>query len=684
MRTAKLAILVLVSIIPLLLSGCGSSRDSGGSTTSQGTTLADASTLGISNCLTCHAATSTLVQGWMKSRHGNRMTAAIKIAQDSLEVPAEDISPDHCGYCHPEDDTKLLDYVYLETVEPTGTDWSQPTEPDSPVIGCEYCHGGGQFHNGIAAGIPFPTPGPAQCGQCHYLNDAIDNDEWAADGEYPHHTTSRGTPTLARAGGSVRRNVTDTHVDDPATTTVIEGYAIRYSQQNGCVDCHFLGHEMNLSINYDWASSAHAGTLKVIKDTELVSQVGTTEPPPGDDVILTAVTAVGADGDDHAWPHYDWDAENRQSCQRCHTATGAMNFMTDPTTYDPSNNDFSHLSGWSKAADGTITSSGQNELLNCWGCHSDSSGTLRTPGAITEEYDATVTVAYPDIDGSNVCMTCHLGRETGAVVNAKDGFDNERFVNSHYLAAGGSVFGQTGYAFATRDYTPTTDVDVHVNLGRGTTEIDAIDDNYTNGPCVTCHFSSTDGSHTLSPFTTYTPVTDVALNPVCVECHTTRGSGSNAAEAWFGKDFVLADLAVGVVAPHKGRYLAALEALNQELIDDGFTFTAGYPYFSNTNWLSDGTGDIPVDTDTTGNVTGKNNMGAAFNYNLLIHEPGGVAHNRLYTRRLLYDSIDWMDNGVLDYSVAATLNTEHAGTAYLASAKSYLLQAELGTAGDRY
>jgi hypothetical protein len=52
---------------------------------------------------------------------------------------------------------------------------------------------------------------------------------------------------------------------------------------------------------------------------------------------------------------------------------------------------------------------------------------------------------------------------------------------------------------------------------------------------------------------------------------------------------------------------------------------------SKQNWLTAG------DTDATGNTTGKNNMGAAFNFNLFEHDPGAYAHNRYYVKRLLYD-----------------------------------------------
>ena len=77
-------------------------------------------------------------------------------------------------------------------------------------------------------------------------------------------------------------------------------------------------------------------------------------------------------------------------------------------------------------------------------------------------------------------------------------------------------------------------------------------------------------------------------------------------------------------------------------------------------------------------------MGAAFNYNLLFHDLGGVAHNRRYTRLLLNYSINHMDNGNLNYSVAATFNALNDTTPYKASTINYLLKAENGDADDRH
>ncbi len=97
------------------------------------------------------------------------------------------------------------------------------------------------------------------------------------------------------------------------------------------------------------------------------------------------------------------------------------------------------------------------------------------------------------------------------------------------------------------------------------------------------------------------------------------------------------------------------------------------------SWLTTTTPAYPsatIDTDTTGNTTGKNNMGAAFNFNLFEHDPGGYAHNRYYVKRLIYDSIDWLDDNQMNFSVGSTLNTicsSGSAPAWCAGAMEYLL-----------
>jgi hypothetical protein len=49
-------------------------------------------------------------------------------------------------------------------------------------------------------------------------------------------------------------------------------------------------------------------------------------------------------------------------------------------------------------------------------------------------------------------------------------------------------------------------------------------------------------------------------------------------------------------------------------------------------------------------------MGAIFNFYMLYYDPGAFAHNRRYVKRLMFDSMDWLDNGKLDKSVCDPTN----------------------------
>lgn len=80
------------------------------------------------------------------------------------------------------------------------------------------------------------------------------------------------------------------------------------------------------------------------------------------------------------------------------------------------------------------------------------------------------------------------------------------------------------------------------------------------------------------------------------------------------------------------------------LANAGVTDLGHYPYFDTEDWTAGGS------------YNGKNAMGAAFNFNYLHHEPGAYAHNRYYAKRLLYDSIDYLDNASLDQSVGSALD----------------------------
>ncbi len=472
------------------------------------------------------------------------------------------------------------------------------------------------------------------------------------------------------------RVIATTHYDDPATPDFIEGYVIREDSDNPCFDCH--GHELltntrygddpdELTIHTQWAQSGHAGELlhAVFEayetiDCEDIDGLGTPSTSLSRGRCDEQTDAVMTAGSDHEqFNHGGWST----SCQRCHTSTGFANFATDPATYDASANDFSHFV--SGAQDGD-----QNEMIYCWACHSNAEqGTLRNPGAITEEYDPAVIVAYPDIEGSNVCMGCHLGRETGEVVKATVDADGIRnFINSHYFAAGGQLFAETGYEYDGQDYRNVSFFEhdiIGTSAAAGTGD---------NGPCVSCHMSA-ENSHLFIPVNRDDTTGDITAitASVCIECH--DGSHGPAFVAEGGAAAAVTAAAEFMMEEEEG-YLAALSALVAALESQGIYYDqANYPYF-----FTDGTSTTSY-TDWAapyGLADWQDVMGAAFNLNLLAHDPGGYAHNRFYVKALIWDSIDYIYDGTIDGSVVSDIQALETAT-LLSAADSAAAQTYLGT-----
>lgn len=551
--------------------------------------------------------------------------------------------------------------------------------PDAEPIKCNTCH---ETHNPRmlrvdTAWLPSTTVGAAiastndqyrLCTQCHgYINPA---GKLMGSG-----TAASGTALVGYHETSWYRIIGTTHYDKPTTgyglsKNLIEGYVMRQNGPNPCYDCH--GHEAMTNSNSgtatiysDWAKSAHAGGLLTLKLAAAAANPINTALSRTNPVRvaqgLAQVDAVMAAGPDEtsSWPHYDWDSTSRQSCQRCHTSTGLVNFIAAPTTYNATRNDFRHLAGWTGTlnADGTfssITSSPQNELLYCWGCHSNAAaGTVRNPGAIKFTYTNNATVTYPNVSGSNVCVACHTGRETGdSIKNSTDADGVLSFLNSHYLAAGGQLFGTTGYEYTGLNYANPSFF-AHDKIGSS-----AAAGTGSNGPCVGCHMT-TGNSHQFTNVTKNSAGAITAItSTACATCHTGNFT-----------------LTAASLTAEEEDYKAALAAAKAAMASKGIHFFEAHPYWyagangtggAFTNWAS-----------VYGLAKWKDVMGAAFNVNLLIHDPGGYAHNRYYVKRLLWDSIDFIMNGALgDINMTATID----GFASLTAGQKAEAKAYLGTA----
>jgi hypothetical protein len=565
----------------MLLWGCSSGSGGSDVTTGTGTDLAaNVQTLGITNCAICHSGNTPVTAAWLLSRHAAGSFGGTNPT---------------CLACHDNlGDGQLMQQAFVGEV-------------NRNVVGCESCHGGGSAHRGVGP-LPFPVPGPAQCGQCHGIEAAL----------------------IGRHANNADEMIHDTHFDNPATTgaptnTPIEGYVVKTADQRGCQACHYNGHSVTLDINRAWARSAHGGHILDVKDAAFA--IGVAEG------LAAAVTDDAAQG----WAHYNWDQStgtgNRADCQRCHTATGAMNFMNDSVNYTPAVNDFSHLAGWTAA-----TGSPQNEMLYCWGCHRDNSANLRASGNLTLDFEFLVgddqdpsgvrsLVVLPDKGNSNVCAACHSGRGNNTsirdsyadaaaeVIPADRGLSN-RFAGHHAPTAGSlyAAVTHTGFEFTNQDYT-TPDLQHDIIGGTG------------SGPCASCHMGGSEPANHLFHAVTEDVAGEIAAisnQVLCNSCH--DGVALVQVDPAFLNqlriDFadarqVLLNLVNNTITNHLGLNLTA--AANR-----------------NTDTLS------------------LNDFGAFQNSLYMTEEPCIRVHNSLYGKRLVFDSIDWLEDGVLNGTITNT------------------------------
>ena len=346
-------------------------------------------------------------------------------------------------------------------------------------------------------------------------------------------------------------------------------------------------------------------------------------------IVLARQWAQSPHGDTKAGAYAAYDFKTRGSappmstsfaanCVRCHTTTGYINFVKSG---------FLDVHAWGAATDKT------KEVTGCNVCHDNGTGRsygyqVRAvpPARIYYNYSSSKTfptvklnnnaVAYPDAGPSNVCMPCHTGRGIGRMIKEAAAlglnFANANSPAAHYRAAGAHLFQASGYEYDGRSYVNANFLHQSIGLGntRGTGG---------KGPCVTCHMAS-GTSHLFLPVTLDNSLAVTGIvSTACVKCH----------------DGAFRPVQTPVsLQTAKAGYAAALVMLNQ--IKNGKS--------TSTNWNSFSPGN------------GANTMGASFNYSLLASEPGAFAHNPLYTKRLIYDSIDWISDASLDYDVAAAIN----------------------------
>lgn len=350
-------------------------------------------------------------------------------------------------------------------------------------------------------------------------------------------------------------------------------------------------------------------------------------------------------------------------CVRCHTSTGYIKFVTSG---------FTDLAPFAGPGFAVVQNSPQpvvpappdlpspdktKEVTACNVCHDDGNGNaygfaLRAVPPVRIYYNVSTAwtvptiklnnspVDYPDKGASNMCLPCHTGRGIGQLIKdaatAGLNFASAPSISAHDRDTGAILARHGGYEFPGRDYA-NPDTYLHEFIGMNNTRGTG-----TLGPCIVCHMKSSE-SHSFEPVTkTVTTTTNIISgikSQACARCH-----DGSFQPAWDGDGTNLQKKRAGEQAS-----LAALAALLK---------AKGVPKTINST-LSLRNWEFPY-----GAGTGPNTMGANFNSSLLVNEPGAYVHNDTYAKRLIYDSIDWLNNGALDDDVVAAINalTFPAGT----------------------
>ena len=317
-----------------------------------------------------------------------------------------------------------------------------------------------------------------------------------------------------------------------------------------------------------------------------------------------------------AYVFFDFKKSEYQICQRCHTSTGFRNFAESPQNYNPANNTFMLVGE-------------QRELLYCWACHDPETKQLRNPGkfSLTSPYSepADRISAVPDLGNANLCMACHSGRSSGEAIKTAENIKTHfGAFNSHYLAAGGIIFRTLPYEFDGRSY---SDFNPHANIKE---------------LCVACHMPN--GDHTLEPLVKEGGVVKgiKAFKTTCIRCHVSE------------------EKRISILKEREEQYKASLEYIASLLAKRGIYYDEkAYPYFYPSPNPADGRGPEKAYKDWPDRDT----LGSAYNLNLLSHEPGAYVHNPEYVKEIIYDTIDFLDNGKLDNS--ALENAPDAVKSYL-------------------
>ena len=364
----------------------------------------------------------------------------------------------------------------------------------------------------------------------------------------------------------------------------------------------------------DPGAYAHGGKYIIQLMYDSIADLG------GDVSALARSDAGHFAGNTEAFRHWDSEEEGNGvvpfGCVKCHTATGLPDFLAAGGSTMVSATGATTIVGLSPAP----ASNG----FACSTCHDGANFPDRyTINSVVFPSGKTVSYGGKDADGnflpddSNLCISCHQGRESTTSMNASlrgkdlDTVDAKiRFKNIHYFAAGATLFGsdvQGAYMYEGKEY-------AGMNLH-------ASEEGKAN-KCQDCH-----DVHALEPKV-----------ESCETCHdTTDPTTIRETDVDYDGDSDVTEGISGEIATLTEALYAQMQVYSEAHGGIISYDSHAYPYF----FGADGQGYAAWTPRL---------VKAAFNYQYVQKDPGAFAHNPKFVIQFLIDSIEDLGGNVSAYT----------------------------------
>jgi hypothetical protein len=327
----------------------------------------------------------------------------------------------------------------------------------------------------------------------------------------------------------------------------------------------------------------------------LNEQVGT----PVDMTAMRRIDSGHFAGSEEAFRHWDAEGAVPGSCAKCHSADGLPQFLSE----------------------GVNTSQPIANGFQCATCHNDlTEYTIYEVANVKFPSGAVIDSGDPD---TNLCMNCHMGRESGVSVDKLIGdaepdeqAEGLRFLNPHYFAAGATRWGAEAngaYQYEGKEYEGFFDhADGDAAQCRDCHRTHRLE--VKANDCTECH-EEVDGPETLKDIR-YT-LTDF------------DGDGDDEGGLYYEIENMSTEL------------FAAIQVYAAETVGTPIAYDShAYPYF-----FIDGNANGVVDPEEAVRENGyaawtPRLLRAAYNYQWASKDPGSFAHNGMYIIQTLYDSLE--------------------------------------------